>query len=153
MALHERHAACVDARGDVYQWGDGFFGSKSDAKAPKITLRGKVGGVPSKFEASMFTACTLQNIIKVQLTDSRVYALSASGRIYVFAANEEQQKLRIPRTSSTTPWGVFNWTGREQQTIDFVEIFPKEKLNWGETSVLSWRQTSGSSLLSLASFR
>lgn len=46
MALHERHAASVDARGDVYQWGDGFFGLKSDAKAPKLTLRGKVGGIP-----------------------------------------------------------------------------------------------------------
>lgn len=45
IALHERHAACVDARGDVYQWGDGFFGSKSDAKIPRITLRGKVRSV------------------------------------------------------------------------------------------------------------
>lgn len=101
----------------------------------------------------MLTACISQNIIKVQLTDSRVYALSASGKIYVFAANEEQQKLPIPRTSSTMPWGVSGWTGREQQTIDFVEVFPKEKLNRGETSVLLWRQTSGSSLLSSASSR
>jgi len=46
MALHERHAVCVDARGDVYQWGDGFFASKPDAKVPKLTLRGKVGSVP-----------------------------------------------------------------------------------------------------------
>ncbi|CAL1704214.1 unnamed protein product [Somion occarium] len=29
LALHERHAACVDAKGDVYQWGDGFFGESS----------------------------------------------------------------------------------------------------------------------------
>lgn len=43
MAIHERHAACVDARGDVFQWGEGFFGSKSDPKTPKATLRGKVG--------------------------------------------------------------------------------------------------------------
>jgi len=46
LALHERHAACVDARGDVYQWGDGFFGSgpksESEAQGPKLTLRGKV---------------------------------------------------------------------------------------------------------------
>lgn len=47
MALHERHAACVDARGDVFQWGDGFFGSKSDTKTPKATLRGKVGSMPT----------------------------------------------------------------------------------------------------------
>lgn len=44
LALHERHAACVDARGDIYQWGDGFFGSRprSEAQEPKLTLCGKV---------------------------------------------------------------------------------------------------------------
>ncbi|KAG6376199.1 regulator of chromosome condensation 1/beta-lactamase-inhibitor protein II [Boletus reticuloceps] len=113
LALHEKHAACVDARGDVCQWGDGFSCSKSDVKAPKITLRGK-------------------NIVKVQLTGSRVYALSATGRIYVFAANEEQQQLPKPRISSATSWDLSGWTGRERQAIDFVEIFPKERLNWGE---------------------
>ncbi|KAF8447908.1 regulator of chromosome condensation 1/beta-lactamase-inhibitor protein II [Boletus edulis BED1] len=116
LALHGGHAACVDARGDVYQWGDGFFCSKSDVKAPKITLRGK-------------------NIVKVQLTGSRVYALSATGRIYVFAANEEQQQLPKPRISSATSWGLSGWTGREQLAIDFVEIFPKERLNWGENFI------------------
>ncbi|KIJ69336.1 hypothetical protein HYDPIDRAFT_123692 [Hydnomerulius pinastri MD-312] len=120
MALHERHAACVDARGDVYQWGDGFFGfisgSASEAKVPKATLRGK-------------------NIIKLQLTDSRVYALSASGKIYVFSANEEQQGLPTGKpTTSSTPWWGTGWIwGEEQAVIDFSEISPKEKLNWGET--------------------
>lgn len=42
LALHQ-HSACVDARGDVYQWGDGFFESRSDqTQKPKLTLRGKV---------------------------------------------------------------------------------------------------------------
>ena len=44
LRLHDTHAACVDARGDVYQWGDGFFGQTSsnlDGK-PRRTLRGKV---------------------------------------------------------------------------------------------------------------
>jgi alpha-tubulin suppressor-like RCC1 family protein len=39
IALHEKHAACVDARGDVYQWGDGIF--QGDAK-PRLTLAGQV---------------------------------------------------------------------------------------------------------------
>ena len=47
LVLHEHHAACVDSRGDVYQWGDGFFGSGSaseaEARKPKATLIGKVG--------------------------------------------------------------------------------------------------------------
>ncbi|OAX36598.1 RCC1 BLIP-II protein [Rhizopogon vinicolor AM-OR11-026] len=115
LALHERHAACVDARGDVYQWGDGFFGSRpkseSEAQRPKLTLRG-------------------QNIIQLQVTESRVYALSASGTIYVFAANAGQQKLPTAKTTpaSTSWWG----TG---PTIDFTEIAPNGKLAWGEKFV------------------
>jgi alpha-tubulin suppressor-like RCC1 family protein len=47
LALHEHHGACVDARGDVYQWGDGFFGTDSDRK-PVLTLQGKVStGAPT----------------------------------------------------------------------------------------------------------
>lgn len=43
LALHERHGACVDARGDVYQWGDGFFGQEDAGnRMPHRTLRGKV---------------------------------------------------------------------------------------------------------------
>ena len=50
LGLHEQHGACIDARGDVYQWGDGFFGTHpADAGAapsssgnPVLTLRGKV---------------------------------------------------------------------------------------------------------------
>ena len=44
LALHEHHAACVDAKGDVYQWGDGFFkdgASSSSERKPIVTLRGK----------------------------------------------------------------------------------------------------------------
>ncbi|KAG1756442.1 regulator of chromosome condensation 1/beta-lactamase-inhibitor protein II [Suillus paluster] len=122
LALHERHAACVDARGDVYQWGDGFFGSsptsKSEPQAPKLTLRGK-------------------NIIRLQLTESRVYALSASGTIYVFAANAEQQKLPTakPTPASTSWWGPGWIWGEEGNTVDFTEILPKKKLAWGEQFV------------------
>lgn len=44
MQLHKQHSACVDAKGDVYQWGDGFFGSavSQGAAKPIPTLRGKV---------------------------------------------------------------------------------------------------------------
>ena len=46
LALQEKHAACIDAKGDVYQWGDGFFGSSESSSSssgkPLLTLRGKV---------------------------------------------------------------------------------------------------------------
>lgn len=45
LAVHAAHAACVDGRGDVYQWGDGFFAGEQSASGdgkPVLTLRGKV---------------------------------------------------------------------------------------------------------------
>lgn len=46
IALHEKHAACVDAMGDVYQWGDGFLGGEPGRShtLPQLTLKGKVCG-------------------------------------------------------------------------------------------------------------
>jgi len=41
LVFHEKHAACVDASGNVYQWGEDFFGSTSSA-GPEPTLKGKV---------------------------------------------------------------------------------------------------------------
>lgn len=43
LAIHRHHAACVDARGDVYQWGDGFPSSDPGKQfKPTLTLRNKV---------------------------------------------------------------------------------------------------------------
>ena len=48
LVLQENHAACIDARGDVYQWGDGYFGTAnttadaSSSGKPVLTLRNKV---------------------------------------------------------------------------------------------------------------
>ena len=53
LAVHATHAACVDGRGDVYQWGDGFFGQQQSEQSassgkhdrkPALTLQGKVRG-------------------------------------------------------------------------------------------------------------
>lgn len=41
LVLHETHAACVDARGDVYQWGD-VSTRGNILTQPVRTLRGKV---------------------------------------------------------------------------------------------------------------
>ncbi|KAE9406370.1 RCC1/BLIP-II [Gymnopus androsaceus JB14] len=64
LAFHEKYAAGVDARGDVYQWGEGA--------EPSITLKGK-------------------NIIQLACSGAKVYALSASGVIYALEADLTRQ--------------------------------------------------------------
>ncbi|TFK42956.1 regulator of chromosome condensation 1/beta-lactamase-inhibitor protein II [Crucibulum laeve] len=115
LALHEKHGACVDARGDVYQWGEEFFGGSAIPRVPKRTLRGK-------------------NIVQVQLTDSKLYALSASGKIYALATNAAAQELRpgAPTPASDSWWGT-GWLWGEDEIIDFAEIAPKDSFAWGES--------------------
>lgn len=57
IVLDDDHAACIDAKGDVYQWGDGFFGSAGNASGkPLLTLRGKVCEYSLR---SVITVCVL----------------------------------------------------------------------------------------------
>ncbi|TBU32306.1 RCC1/BLIP-II [Dichomitus squalens] len=119
LALHEQHAACVDARGDLYQWGDGFLGNEagSSRARPELTLKGK-------------------NITQVQLTRSRVYALSASGHIYVLSSRREEQALPIAaQTPASTPWWGTGWLWGEEETVDFAQVTPTDKLKRGERFV------------------
>ncbi|KZT28540.1 RCC1/BLIP-II protein [Neolentinus lepideus HHB14362 ss-1] len=114
LALHERHAACVDARGNVYQWGNGFFGvGPSDLKgqewAPKQTLQGK-------------------DIVQLQLADSRVFALSASGQVYVLPSHPAVEDSVISTQPST---GASWWSllGGQEDNIHYAEISPSESLS------------------------
>ncbi|KAI0736633.1 RCC1/BLIP-II [Fomitopsis betulina] len=118
LVLHERHAACVDARGDVYQWGDGFERrSGTSSGKPVRTLRGK-------------------NIVRLQLTPTRVYALSASGHIYALSSSSEEQALRPSTpTPASSPWWGTGWLWGEEAERDFAVITPDAKLGWGEKFV------------------
>ncbi|KAI0282735.1 regulator of chromosome condensation 1/beta-lactamase-inhibitor protein II [Russula brevipes] len=121
LAVHATHAACVDGRGDVYQWGDGFFGARSasvsgdDRKKPVLTLRGK-------------------DITRVQVTESRVFALSASGRVYIISAEAARQSLAppgAPTPSRAARWGA-GWVWGDEGGVQHAEIVPAQKLAWGE---------------------
>ncbi|KAI0807193.1 RCC1/BLIP-II [Fomes fomentarius] len=119
LALYETHAACIDARGDVYQWGDGFAGSEpgSSHARPQLTLKGK-------------------NIVQLQLSPSRVFALSASGRIYVLSSRQTDQTLALgAQTPASTPWWGTGWLWGEEEQVDFAEITANEKLKRGERFV------------------
>ncbi|KAJ7582816.1 regulator of chromosome condensation 1/beta-lactamase-inhibitor protein II, partial [Mycena floridula] len=115
LAIHEKHAACVDARGDIAQWGTGFADA---AGTPTLTLRGK-------------------NIIQIQLSESKLFALSASGKIYVLDAKATNQKLLPGAASpSSSPWWSIGWLwGEEKPVIDFEELQPNHGLSRGEKMV------------------
>ncbi|PBK96705.1 RCC1/BLIP-II protein [Armillaria gallica] len=114
LVLHKEHAACVDARGDVYQWGVGHFGS-AESDSPALTLRNK-------------------NIVQLQLTESKLYALSASGKIYAMEASASRQSL--PAGSPTqSPWWSMGWLWGKEETVDFVEIKPQQQLKRRESFV------------------
>ncbi|KAJ7273533.1 regulator of chromosome condensation 1/beta-lactamase-inhibitor protein II [Mycena haematopus] len=119
LALYERHAACVDARGDVYQWGEGYNASRTPGEdgRPARTLSGK-------------------DIVKLQLTPNRVIALSKSGRVYILDANASNQALLGPQ--HTRSW--WNFWARPQR-VDFVELMPNSAFGWGEkfTSISAGR--------------
>ncbi|XP_006458490.1 hypothetical protein AGABI2DRAFT_190775 [Agaricus bisporus var. bisporus H97] len=117
LQLHRTHAACVDARGNVYQWGDGFFGSTSKGSAkPMPTLMG-------------------MNIVKLQLTDFKVYALSASGKVYVLAADALNQVVPAGQSSSKNSWLNFNWLRKNDRGVRYQELAAMEALGWNEKFV------------------
>ncbi|KAF8522125.1 RCC1 BLIP-II [Hysterangium stoloniferum] len=79
LAFSTAHAACVDANGNVYQWGDAFFGEEPvDNNRPRLTLKGK-------------------DIISLAVTPKALYALSASGKIYALSASLKEQPV-IPQS-------------------------------------------------------
>ncbi|KAG6832413.1 hypothetical protein H0H87_001573 [Tephrocybe sp. NHM501043] len=117
LAIHKDNAACVDSRGDVYQWGKGFSSDDVGKRKPTLTLREK-------------------NITQLKITEGKLYALSASGKVYALSTNSTKQVLRpgTPTPSSDSWWGT-GWFWGEDETVDFVEIAPAEHLMWGEKIV------------------
>lgn len=108
LALHESHAALVDARGDVYQWGDGFA---TRLQKPILTLSGK-------------------DIVSLQLTRNKLYALSSSGQIFILSSKQDND-IASPGSSSPVAW---LW-GRDRSSQGVVQVQPREQLGWREKVV------------------
>ncbi|KAE8229675.1 hypothetical protein CF326_g5346 [Tilletia indica] len=116
LVLAERHGVAVDAQGDVLQWGAGFFDARSRSQETDQTAiedipytsrasRFRAKAVPGREEAGpMLPVRTLvgKDIVKVQATDTKVFALGRNGDVWIISAiQEEQQK---PRNRSTLSW-------------------------------------------------
>ena len=101
LDMSEKHAAAVDHKGNVYQWGSGFVDKKHE---PQITLSGK-------------------NIKQVACNQSWVYALASSGAIYRIAANQNQENQRrhAARQQSWLPW-IRDGIEQLRSKLSFVEL-------------------------------
>lgn len=99
LVLQEKHAACIDSRGDVYQWGSDY---SQDKLQPTLTLRGK-------------------DIRSLAATPTRLFALSSSGQVYTLSSRASNQVPPSTQSTSSTGWfgGLF---GGDKNTIDFVEV-------------------------------
>jgi hypothetical protein len=67
----------------------------------------------------------------VQVTESRVFALSASGKVYVVPVRAASRDVAwVP---SSAPWWGVGWLwGEEEKGVRHAEIVPAQKLAWGE---------------------
>ncbi|KZT44140.1 RCC1/BLIP-II protein [Sistotremastrum suecicum HHB10207 ss-3] len=113
LAVTEEYGVCVDARGDIYQWGDGFSGPLSPSDRPprpQKTLSGK-------------------DISSIALTPNKVVALSKkSGKIYILSSKQNQQDTGKPSGS----WSLSKlWTSSNPQ-VDYIELETNVKLHRSE---------------------
>jgi len=67
--------------------------------------------------------------VQLQLTDDKVYALSASGKIYVLASSANKQVPSQSPSTGSNSW----WRTGKGEMADFVEVTPATKLGWGES--------------------
>lgn len=64
----------------------------------------------------------------MQVAESRVFALSASGRVYVMPAQAATQKNLTP-----SRWGTsWLWGSGDEAGLHYSEIIPAQKFGWGE---------------------
>jgi len=114
LVLAERHGVAVDAQGDVLQWGAGFFdarsrGAEGDQTAiediPYASRAARYSAkLPGREEAApMLPVRTLvgKDIVRIQASDTKVFALGRNGDVWIISAIQEEQK---PRGGSARSW-------------------------------------------------
>ncbi|KAM0792159.1 hypothetical protein ACM66B_004856 [Microbotryomycetes sp. NB124-2] len=108
LVIAESYAAAVDAQGDVIMWGQGFSEQETE---PTMTLRHR-------------------NIIKLVATSSKVFALSKKGELFVFPAQQTDQKVDEHKRSGDSAWWKF-WASKNPGT-DVEQVNTNVPLASGE---------------------
>lgn len=141
--LQEKHGVAVDANGDIYQWGLGFFDPSvremtAVEDVPLGRRREKTGanqnaplGSTASLVLNPVKTLTGKKIVKVEATEEKVYALSKDGHVYVFSAVQQlQAKTKYPGWSPN-PLKLFN--AFASATIDHEVLQPAPSVRWGST--------------------
>ena len=137
LSMEERHGVAVDANGDVFQWGLGFFDAslemvnkqenlddvplgrrREKEKANELTPRGSLGA------QALAPVRTLvgKDIVKVATSDNKIFALSKKGKVYVFSSVQERQWPGRAASWSWNPLSLFGMFAKS--TIDHEELQP-----------------------------
>lgn len=120
LKLDRDLGVAVTEKGDVIQWGDGFWGKYAEATAPVVTFRGK-------------------DIVKVTLSQDRIIALSSGGTVYSLPASRADQHQRkpaeAPQTSSS--WSSLFWGPGSSPAAPPTNyrVLTPTGLSWGERVV------------------
>ncbi|RUS27608.1 hypothetical protein BC938DRAFT_482995 [Jimgerdemannia flammicorona] len=122
VALAKRHAAAVDDNGDVYQWGDNFFGPRPTSNdtaglVPELTLKGR-------------------KIVSVALSQDKLYALSSNGTLYILPASKQHPNEIAPSspvpTKPSSSWWPFGSAGDDGKLPPHVVTANLDLLDKGE---------------------
>lgn len=119
LVLAEKYAAAVDAKGDLWLWGNGYWDESlrksvqdqkegERAKAQK-SLRGKVCRSMPECQNSKLNAASVQNITSLAATTNKIYALSSSGDIYALASARSLQQSTPSEGGNPSSSGSSSW--------------------------------------------
>jgi alpha-tubulin suppressor-like RCC1 family protein len=150
ILLEEKHAAAIDANGDLLQWGLGFFDASCRTKKSSVSS-GAIDEVPlgrrrDKIRANELTPLgseaaqpripikTLQgkNLVKVVGSDTKVYALSKKGDVYVLSALEILQQPGKLAPWSLNPFKLFGLFASRMPDHEKLSAAANCKLSRGE---------------------
>jgi len=102
VQLSDDVGVAVDAAGDVIQWGIGFDQLHPE---PRKTIIGL-------------------DLLRVQICSSKIYALSRSGHVYVFAAEHEKQLRKEAASTSPSSSTPLSWFS---SPYEYVKLKAGEK--------------------------
>ncbi len=134
LALHKKYAACIDVKGDVYMWGSAAKDNEAVAfVSPTLILKGRVCNSVGLSCSEPESYITSQDIISLQASESRIIALSSSGKIFSIRTSGGRRSSAAVE-APPSGWNPLNWVLGRRRTVsdDVVELLPADKLRRGE---------------------